>query len=210
MLKQSIFAVCLAAALAALAAEPQVNIIPLGPAFLPAPNLVRNSDFAKGTQFWDIYPKGTTAITIDKEKSPVAGGASIKITGQDKVNNGARIRVYFKPALKAGEPVYIRIASKNEEPDLDRKSRGSIAVDADYADKTHSYQRTPLVPSEDHDWTYVEGIFTAPKDIDNFSFYLCYYNHWVPSWLCTIFYLKNTLSGTSRYPLICPRLKRES
>ena len=182
MLKKSLFALCVAVSLALSAADPVVNIVPLGPIFLPAPNLLKNADFSQGTKYWDVFPKGTTAIVVDQENTPVKGMASLKITGQDKVSNGSRERVYFKPALKAGEPVYIRIASRNEEPDLERTGRGGLAIHAFYTDKKSSYLRAPTLPREDHDWTYVEGIFTAPKDMVDFSFYLTYYNQEGTQW----------------------------
>ena len=138
---------------------------------LPTANLVKNGSFeeVKPTS-WKFNGGISELIT----EGAFAGKQAVKIPGaKDKSPNVSQS--FNASHIKAGDPVYIRLAAKKADGDIDKKP-ASIAWQFYYADKTRAYMPTMTFPREDYDWAVFENVVTAKSDLSSVTFYLCHYN----------------------------------
>ena len=164
-----IFAAALTAMLVSSTfAAPEINIS-ADPA-LPTANLVKNGSFEDTKAAPWKFNGGLSELTSE---GAFAGKQAVRIPGaKDKRPNVAQS--FKTPNIKAGDPVYLRLAAKKADADIE-KNPASIAWQFYYTDKTRIYMPTVALPREDCDWAIFENVVTAKSDLSSITLYLCHY-----------------------------------
>ncbi len=165
--------------LATALATPDVTITCEPP--LPKANLVANSNFDEGLKGWTSLPKGSdgSQFAFDKIDGCI-GEKCLTITGSPDEKRGLFRRITFRPSVKPGEAIFLRMLTRKAECDIDAKNPGGIAMHAFCEDKTARYLPVFKLTQEDHEWTRHETVVRLKENdapISALNLYLCYYEN---------------------------------
>ena len=165
---KSVFAAVVTACCAVLPAAVEINVSS-EPA-LPAGNLLKNASFeAEKLLPWRNIGGNLELVADDK----FSGNKAAKFTG-DPAKSPNLVQGFSAKHIKAGDPIYVRFAAKNIGCDLDKKP-ATMAWQGYMLNGKRQYMPGVVLPREEYDWAVFESVTSAPGDMKDVSFYLCYY-----------------------------------
>jgi hypothetical protein len=160
--------ICLVSSYAISSSYAECKITVSSTPVLPLKSLIKNSQLASGIKNWIVGKKSSADTGLYTEDGinclRLVGGKGTQI----------RQRIYFKPALAAGDDLFVSFKLKTVDI-KNSQGRPGLSINVNYADGTSSYLSVPEAPRFSHDWLTLSKNIVLKKTVKSMTVYCTHY-----------------------------------